>query len=306
MASRPISARSAARRPLSSRTRRNLAGYAFVAPWLFGFLVFTLYPFLRSVQLSFTRYNIVTPPRSVGWANYRVLLTDDPLFWKSLLVTVEYAALAIPLGIVAGVGLALLLNIELRGMALWRTVFYLPSVVPAVAGSLLFVWIFNPQIGLANGLLRLFGVQGPAWLLDTHWALPALVLHSVWGVGGSMVIYLAGLKDVPHELYEASTLDGANAWTRTRRITLPLITPVIFFNLVMGIIGTFQSFTNAYVMTQGGPEESTLFYGLYLYQRAWLFLDMGYASAMAWILVLVVAVLTGIVFRSQKRWVHYG
>ena len=294
------------RRPLSARARRNLVGYAFVSPWIVGFLVFTLYPFLRSVQLSFTRYNIVTPPTNVGLANYRVLFTDDPSFWKSLTVTVEYALLAIPLGIVAGVGLALLLNVEVRGIALWRTLFYIPSIVPAVAGSLLFVWIFNPEIGLMNGVLKLFGVSGPAWLSDAKWSLPALVLHSVWGVGGSMVIYLAGLKDVPHELYEAATLDGASAWARTRRVTLPLITPVIFFNLVMGIIGTFQSFTNAYIMTNGGPQESTLFYALYLFQRAWLYLDMGYASAMAWVLVVIVAVLTGLVFRSQKRWVHYG
>lgn len=294
------------RRTLSTRVRRNLVGYAFVSPWILGFLVFTLYPFLRSIQLSFTRYNIVTPPKNVGWANYRALFTDDPSFWKSLLVTVEYAALAIPLGIVAGVGLALLLNIEVRGIALWRTLFYIPSIVPAVAGSLLFVWIFNPEIGLLNGLLKLFGVEGPAWLADPKWSLPALVLHSVWGVGGSMIIYLAGLKDVPQELYEAATLDGASAWTRTKRVTLPLITPVIFFNLVMGVIGTFQSFTNAYIMTNGGPQESTLFYALYLFQRAWLYLDMGYASAMAWVLVVIVAVLTGIVFRTQKRWVHYG
>ena len=290
---------------LSSRARRNLAGYAFIAPWLLGFAVFTLWPFLRSIELSFTRYNIVTPPVPVGWANYRVLLTDDPLFWRSLTVTLTYAAMSIPLGIVAGVGLALLLNIELKGIALWRTIFYLPSVVPAVAGSLLFVWIFNPQVGLVNVALRTVGVTGPGWLGDPKWSLSGLVLHSLWGVGGTMVIYLAGLKDVPHELVESATLDGAGIWERTRRITLPLLTPVIFFNLVMGIIGTFQSFTNAYIMTKGGPEDSTLFYALYLYQRAWAYLDMGYASAMAWILVVIVGVLTGLVFWSQKRWVHY-
>lgn len=291
---------------MSSRARRNLAGYAFIAPWLVGFLVFTAWPFLRSIQLSFTRYNIVSPPQPVGWANYRVLLTDDPLFWKSLGVTLTYAAMSIPLGIVVGVALALLLNIELRGMSIWRTVFYLPAVVPAIAGSLLFVWIFNPQVGLLNVALRTVGIEGPAWLNDPKWSLPSLVLHGLWGVGGSMVIYLAGLKDVPRELIESSTLDGANAWERTRRVTLPLLTPVIFFNLVMGVIGSFQAFTQAYVMTSGGPEDSTLFYALYLYQRAWRYLDMGYASAMAWVLVVLIAALTALVFRTQKRWVHYG
>ena len=290
----------------SRRLRRNLVGYAFVSPWLLGFLIFTAWPFLRSIQLSFTRYNIVAPPRPVGWANYRILLTDDPLFWKSLQVTIVYALMSIPLGIVAGVALALLLNIELKGMAIWRTVFYLPSVIPTVAGSLLFVWIFNPQIGLANVALRTVGITGPSWLTDPKWSLTSLVLHSMWGVGGSMVIYLAGLKDVPRELLESSTLDGANAWERTRRVTLPLLTPVIFFNLVMGVIGAFGTFTNAYIMTKGGPEDSTLFYALYLYQRAWIYLDMGYASAMAWVLFAIVVVLTAIVFRSGKRWVHYG
>lgn len=291
---------------LSPRVRRNVAGYAFIGPWLLGFALFTLWPFVRSIELSFTRYNIVSPPRPVGLANYRVLLTDDPLFWKSLSVTLSYTAMAIPLSLIVGVGLALLLNIELRGMSLWRTVFYLPAVVPSVAGSLLFIWLFNPQVGLINVLLRTVGIIGPSWLTDPKWSLPSLVIHSLWGVGGSMVIYLAGLKDVPHDLLEAATLDGANAWQRTRRVTLPLLTPVIFFNLVMGVIGAFGTFTNAYIMTKGGPEDSTLFYALYLYQRAWLYLDMGYASAMAWVLALLVAGLTALVFRSSRRWVHYG
>ncbi|RYG86519.1 sugar ABC transporter permease [bacterium] len=290
----------------SQRVRRNLVGYAFVSPWIVGFLVFTLWPFLRSIQLSFTRYNIVSPPRPVGLANYRILLTDDPMFWKSLQVTLTYTVMSVPLGILAGVGIALLLNIEIKGMAIWRTVFYLPSVVPAVAGSLLFVWIFNPQVGLINVVLRTFGIIGPSWLTDPKWALPSLVIHSLWGVGGSMVIYLAGLKDVPRELLESSTLDGANAWHRTRRITLPLLTPVIFFNLVMGVIGAFGTFTNAYIMTNGGPDGATMFYALYLYQRAWLYLDMGYASAMAWVLFAIVVTLTAVVFRTGRRWVHYN
>lgn len=286
--------------------RKNLVGYAFISPWLIGFLLFTAFPFLASVYLSFTRYNIVSAPSWVGSANYRMLFTADPLFWQALKVTFWYAVVAVPLGIVAGVGLALLLNLELRGMSLFRTIFYLPSIVPSVASSVIFLWILNPQTGLINGLLRNIHIEGPPWLQDKAWAPWSLVLLSVWAVGGSMVIYLAGLKEIPVYLYEAAVMDGANAFQKMRLITLPMLTPVIFFNLVMGIIGTFQYFTEAYIMTQGGPEDSTLFYALYLFQRAWRYLDMGYASAMAWVLFLVIMVLTGVVFRTQRRWVHYG
>lgn len=289
-----------------SRLRRDLIGYLFISPWLIGFLVFTAYPFFSSIYLSFTRYNIVSPPVWVGWANYRTLLLDDPLFWQSLEVTFRYALVAIPVGIVAGVSLSLLLNVNVRGMAVYRTVFFLPSIVPAVATSVVFIWILNPQIGLVNMILRSFGIVGPAWLGDPSWALWSIVFMGLWGVGGSMVIYLAGLKDIPIHLYESAVIDGAGAWKRTRHITLPLLTPVIFFNLVMGVIGAFQVFTPAFIMTGGGPQDSTLFYSLYLFNRAWLYLDMGYASAMAWVLFLLICVLTAIVFRSHKRWVHYG
>jgi multiple sugar transport system permease protein len=286
--------------------RKNLVGYAFIAPWIIGFLVFTAGPFLVSIYLSFTRYNIITPSVWVGAANYRVLLTGDPRFWQALTVTFKYALVAIPLGVVTGVALALLLNLDLKGISVFRTIFYLPSIVPSVATSMIFLWILNPEIGLINGLLRNLSIIGPAWLQDTHWSLPSLILMSLWGVGGSMIIYLAGLKDIPSHLYEAAILDGANPWHRVRHITLPMLTPVIFFNLVMGTIGTFQYFTEAYIMTQGGPEDSTLFYALYLFERAWRYLDMGYASAMAWILFLLVMVLTGVLFRTQRKWVHYG
>jgi multiple sugar transport system permease protein len=286
--------------------KKNLVGYAFISPWLIGFLLFSAFPFVASIYLSFTRYNIVAPPSWVGVANYKVLLTADPLFWKSLKVTLLYALAAVPLGVVTGVALALLLNLEVRGMSLFRTIFYLPSIVPSVASSVIFLWILNPQTGLVNGLLRNIGIQGPSWLQDATWAPRSLVLLSVWAVGGSMVIYLAGLKEIPVHLYEAAMIDGANAFARMRHITLPMLTPVIFFNLVMGIIGAFQAFTEAYIMTQGGPEDSTFFYALYLFQRAWRYLDMGYASAMAWVLFLGIMTVTGFVFRTQRRWVHYG
>lgn len=284
--------------------KKNLTGYAFISPWLLGFVLFTAFPFVASIYFSFTRYNVVTPPVWVGAANYR-LLFEDPLFWKSLGVTFRYALAAVPLGIAAGVVLALLLNLDVRGISVYRTVFFLPSILPAVATSVLFLWILNPQIGLINGLLRNFGIIGPAWLQDTAWAPRSLVLMSLWGVGGSMVIYLAGLKDIPAHLYEAAVLDGATAWQRLRHVTLPMLTPILFFNLVMGVIGAFQYFTEAYIMTQGGPEDSTLFYTLYLFQRAWRYLDMGYASAMAWALFLVIMLLTGVIFQTQRRWVHY-
>lgn len=290
----------------NNRSTKGWVGYLFISPWLIGFLLFTLFPFLASIYLSFTRYNIVAAPVWVGGANYRMLLQEDPLFWKSLWVTFRYALVAIPLGMVAGVGLALLLNQPIFGISIYRTIFYLPSIVPTVATSVVFVWILNPQIGLINGLLRNLGLLGPAWLQDRAWAPWSLVFMSLWGVGGSMVIYLAGLKDIPLHLYEAAVIDGASPWQRLRHITLPMLTPVIFFNLVMGVIGTFQYFTEAYIMTQGGPEDSTLFYALYLFNRAWRYLDMGYASAMAWVLFLIIMLLTGLLFRGQRRWVHYG
>jgi multiple sugar transport system permease protein len=286
--------------------RKNWVGYAFISPWLAGFLVFTAVPFLVSIYLSFTRYDVVSSPVWVGLANYRKLLSEDPLFWKSLWITFKYSLVAVPVGIVTGVALALLLNLEIGGISVYRTVFYIPSIVPVVATSVIFVWILNPQIGLVNGILRRFDIIGPAWLQDTKWAFWSLVFMSLWGVGGSMIIYLAGLKDIPLTLYEAAIIDGAGAWQRTRHVTLPMITPVIFFNLIMGVIGSFQYFTQAFIMTQGGPEDSTHFYALYLFNRAWRYLDMGYASAMAWILFVIVMVFTVLIFRTHHRWVHYG
>lgn len=288
------------------RVRQNLVGYLFISPWLVGFLTFAAWPFVRSIYLSFTRYNIVSDPKWVGGANYKMLLTQDELFWKSAWVTLKYAAISVPLGIVAGVALALLLNIDVKGIAVFRTIFYLPSIVPTVATSVLFIWLLNPNIGLINRILAAFGIHGPSWLNTAPWAFYSLVLMALWGVGGSMVIYLAGLKDVPVHLYEAAKIDGASVAARMRHITLPMLTPVIFFNLIMGIIGAFQTFTQAYVITPGGgPQDSTYFYSLYLYNRAWKYLDMGYASAMAWVLFVVIVVMTALTFRTQKRWVHY-
>ncbi len=290
-----------------NRRRENLVGWAFISPWVVGFVIFTLIPFIQSISLSFTRYTIIGEPKFVGLANYRMLFTQDDLFYKSAWVTIRYAIVAVPLTTVAAILMAMLLNSKVRGLTLFRTIFYLPAIVPTVATSVVFMWILNPQTGLVNSVLRSFGVEGPAWLQDPKWVFWSLVFMSVWGVGNSMIIYLAGLKDIPTYLYEAALIDGTNAIQRTRHITLPMLSPVIFFNVVMGVIGGFQYFTQAYVMLpRGGPEDSGLFYTIYLFNRAWKYMDMGYASAMAWVLFLVIVVMTAAVFKTRDKWVHYG
>ena len=293
---------------MSPKSRENLTGYLFIAPWLIGFLVFTFGPFIQSFYLSFTRYNIVQPPKFIGLANYRMMLFDDELFWKSLWVTIRFALCSVPMVLVVGVLLALLLNSNVKGIAAFRTIFYLPSIIPTVATTSIFMWILNPQVGMVNQILDLIGIKGPAWLSDPTWTPWSLVFMSVWGAGGSMVIYLAGLKDIPTYLNEAATLDGAGPIQKLKAVTLPMLSPVIFFNLVMGIIGTFQYFTQAFMISkgQGGPEDSTMFYALYMFQRSWKYMDMGYGSAMAWVLFVIIILITAVIFRSHTRWVHYG
>jgi len=292
---------------LSHDARRNLVGYLFISPWLVGFLVFVAGPFVRSIYLSFTRYNIVTAPKWVGLANYRMLLTQDDLFWKSAWVTVKYAAISVPLAIVIGVALALLLNSNVRGIAAFRTVFYLPSIVPVVATSAIFIWILNPTIGLVNQVLGVFHIHGPAWLKSSPWAFYGLVFMALWGVGGSMVIYLAGLKDIPNYLYEAATIDGANPLRKLRHVTLPMLSPVLLFNIIMGIIGTLQVFTVPYVISPAGsPARSIYFYSMYLFDNAFIYHKMGYACAMGWIMFVVILVLTMTALKLSERHIYYG
>lgn len=286
--------------------KKTIQGYLFLLPWLTGFVLLVALPFMISIILSFTDYNIVSSPQWIGLENYKRLFTEDPLFWKSLANTLRYAVIAVPSAMILGVGLALLLNLNIRGIRFYRAAFYLPSIVPMVAVCTMFSWILNPQIGLMNSSLRLIGVEGPAWLSSTPWAFYSLVLMSLWSVGGSMIIYLAGLKNIPLSLYESAIVEGAGPWHRTIYITLPMLTPVIFFNLVMGIINAFQYFTQAYIMTQGGPENSTTFYALYLFQRSWRYLDTGYACAMAWILFVLIMSITLLLFKTHRKWVHYG
>ncbi len=297
---------------MSLTKREALWGYGLIAPWIVGFLVFTLGPMVVSLVFSFADYQIGKQIDFIGLKNFIELFFKDYRFWLSLRVTLTYAVAAIPMGLVAGLLLALLLNTKVPGIAIWRTLYYTPSVVSGVAVAVLWSYLFNPRFGIINWLiglvlnfLNITGVQLPGWLSSPVWALPALIIMSLWGVGGGMIIYLAGLQGIPTALYEAAEIDGANKFQSFFKITLPLITPVLFYNLVTGIIGTFQIFTTVYVMTAGGPAESTLFYNLYLYNNAFRYHRMGYASALAWVLFLLVLVLTLLVFRSSAIWVYY-
>jgi multiple sugar transport system permease protein len=259
-----------------------------------------------SLIISLTRWDLINPPQFVGLGNYREILLDDFRFRQSLKVTAVYAGVSVPLGMAASLGVALLLNASARGMRLFRSVFYIPAILPAAAVAMLWMWILKPQGGALNYLLGLAHLPQPRWLADPAWALPAFVIMSLWSVGGGMLIYLAGLQAVPTQLYEAAEIDGAGSWRRFRSITLPMISPTILFNLIVGIIASFQVFTASYIMTPGGgPGYSTLFYVLYLYQKAFRYLQMGYASALAWILFLVVLGLTVLVLRTSARWVYY-
>lgn len=291
--------------PATLRAREALTFYLFLAPWLLGFVLFTIGPILASAALSFTQYDIVTPPRAIGVANYHDLFASDRLFGVSLYNTGYYVLFFVPLQIALSLALALLLNLQVHGIPIYRTLFYIPSIVPAVANSILWIWIFQPQWGLLNYGLSLLGIEGPLWLSSIEWSKPSLILMSLWGSGGAMIIFLAGLQGIPQHLYEAAELDGANRWRRFWHVTIPMLTPTTFFVLVLGVIGSFQVFTQAYIMTGGGPANSTLFYMLYLYRRAFVFQNMGYASAMAWILFVIIFLLTVVQFAAARRWVYY-
>lgn len=285
--------------------REALLFYVLIAPWLVNLLVFVLGPVASSFYLSFTKYDIVNPAVWVGFDNYQRLFTADPLFYQSLQVTTIWVVVGVPLRLAAALLFALLLNQKVPAVGFFRTVYYLPSVVSGVAVSLLWVWILQPQFGLLNYFLHMVGLPGPQWLSSPTWALPGLIVMSLWTVGSTMIIFLAGLQGIPIELYESAKIDGASTIRQFFSVTIPLITPVILFNLVIGIIASFQVFTQAYVMTNGGPNNATLFYVLYLYQVAFQFSQMGYASALAWILFIIVLALTLLVFRSSGRWVYY-
>ncbi len=293
--------------------RQWYAGWAAAAPWMAGFVVFVGGPMLFSLIMSFTHYDVINRATWAGVSNYKELGTD-PLFYKSLCNT-AFMALGVPLGIVVGLALAMFLDAAVRGLSVYRTLFYLPAVVPAVAASILWLWVFHPTSGLLNSLmavtglndhLRDWGFDVPLkWLQQESLAKPALILMGLWSAGASMLIWLAGLKSIPEELYEAAAIDGAGRLRRFGHVTLPMLTPYIFFNLIMGTIGVFQVFTQAYVMTEGGPNDSTLFYAYNLFNQAFRYLRMGYASALAWVLFAIIMILTLIQIRTSRRWVHY-
>jgi multiple sugar transport system permease protein len=294
-------------------------GLGFTSLWIIGFGVFLLYPVAASLFYSFCDYSVLKSPVWIGFENYERLFADG-VFWLSLGNTLFFAGLAVPLGTIVSLSLALLLNHDVKGRAFFRTIFYLPSIVPIVATSMLWLWIFNGQFGVINAALRpifeLFGGNPPAWLGDPAWSKPALILMSIWGVGNSMVIYLAGLQDVPKELYESASIDGASPWRRFWHITLPMISPVLYFNVIMSIIASMQIFTQVFVIAgglagqpsplEGQPARSLLFYTIYLFAAAFYDLRMGYASAMAWILFIIIAVLTVTANRVAARSVHYS
>ncbi|MCC6696781.1 MAG: extracellular solute-binding protein [Candidatus Hydrogenedentes bacterium] len=284
--------------------REFYAGYLFASPWFIGFVIFGGGPIFFSFVMSFCQYDVMTPPKWVGLNNYSEMFFSDPLFYKSLYNTL-FMALSIPITMVLGLGIAMLLAKETRGMATYRTIFYLPTIMPAVAAAILWTWIFNPQEGVLNSVLRSAGLPAPAWLQDVGLAKTALIMMMAWGAGGSMIIWLAGLKGIPQHLYEAAEMDGAGPIRRFWSITLPMLSPYILFNLIMGLIATFQVFTQAYVMTRGGPLDATLFYVYALFNNAFRYMKMGYASAMAWVLFAIVLILTLVQLRLSKLWVHY-
>ncbi len=289
----------------TKRRRDTIDGYLFILPVVLGLLIFTIGPMFASLYFSFTEYPILRSPEWIGLGNYIKMLTKEKYFWWSLRVTVTFAVTAVPLGIIGSFLLAMLLNQRVKGIAFFRTCFYMPTIVPAVASAILWGWLLNPDYGLVNALLKSLHLPTSRFLGDPGSALGSLVLMSLWGIGGGMVIYLAGLQGIPESLYEAAKIDGANELQLFRHITMPMMTSTIFFNLVIGLIGTFQYFVTAFVLTQGGPLKATYFYNLMLYERAFRFTQMGMASAMAWFLLVVVLILTLLVFRSSSMWVYY-
>lgn len=281
-------------------------GYLCLLPWLLGFIVLTAGPIIASFILSLFKYDMVHPAIFIGFQNYKTMLFEDPLFWKSLKATSYYTLLVVPLSVIGSLLIALLMNQNLRFINLFRTIFYLPSVLSGVAVALLWSWVFNKDFGVLNYLLdRLFGIIGPNWLGTEEWVIPALAIMALWGVGGGMVIFLAGLQGIPTQLYEAAEIDGANSWQEFWKITIPLLTPTIFYQLIIGIIGTWQTFTQAYVMTQGGPNYASLLYVLYVYLNAFVWFKMGYACALAWVLFMIILICTILVFKSSSYWVYY-
>lgn len=286
------------------RKREGIVGYLFFLPGLIGLVFLMGIPILFSLYISFTKYNIYNSPEWLGLKNY-IVMFEDPLFTKSIINTLYYVALSVPINTIVGILLAVLLNQKAKGIRIFRTLFYLPTVVSGVAVALLWQWILDPNFGLVNTFLANFGIDGPGWLTTTTWSKPSIVLMNAWAVGGTMIIYLAGLQGIPQTLYESALIDGAGPVRRFMNITIPMLSPTIFFNVIMGIISGFQVFMQAYIMTDGGPNNSTLFFAYHLYNKAFRDLQLGYASALAWVLLIITLVFTLIIFKFGDRWVYY-
>jgi multiple sugar transport system permease protein len=285
--------------------REAIEGYVGISPWLIGFVVFTAGPMLASLALSLTNWRMTEWPEWVGLRNYVKIFTDDRDFYQALKVTFSYVAMSLPLQLLLGLGLSLLLNQGVFAIRIFRTLFYIPAVLSGVSVALVWLWLLNPDFGIVNTFLALFGVEGPGWFWDPDWALPAVVLMGLWRVGGGAIIYLAGLQNISPHLYEAAEIDGAGTWARLRHVTLPMLTPTLFFQLVMELIDAFQVFTAVVVTTEGGPMRSTLFYMLYMFRTGFVDFDMGYASALAWIMGVLILAFTALVFKSSPLWVFY-
>lgn len=293
--------------------RRFLTGLAFISLWMIGFLAFNLYPMVTSLYYSFTEYHIKQPLIWIGLQNYVTMVHDD-LFWRALYNTLYMVIFSVPLSLLISFICALLLNVKVPGQSIYRVIYYLPSIVPVVASTLLWLWILNPNSGILNTFLAQLGIRGPNWTGDPFWSKPSLIFMGLWGLGNTMVIYLAGLQDIPATLIEAADLDGATWWQRLWRITIPLVSPITLFNLIIGVIGTFQYFAQAYVLSAdagavgsalGAPLNSTLFYSVYLYQQGFVYLKMGYASAQAWVLFVIIMVCTILMLRASTQWTYY-
>ena len=290
-----------------SRQRQNEAlwGVLCVAPAVLGFLIWQLGPIVASLLIAFTDWNIAGTPDWTGAENFQRMFTQDALFWKSLRVTAVYTLGSVPLSIIFAFFLAVLLNQKIAGLPVFRTIFYLPSIVPIIASSILWLWLFNPDFGLLNAVTGALGLPRSQWIYGENTVIPSLILMSLWGVGPMMIIFLAGLQGVPRQLYEAVDVDGGTSIHKLWHITLPLVTPTILFNLVLAIIGTMQTFIQPYIMTGGGPNNASLLFVLYLYRKAFQESDMGYASALAWVLFVIIAVLSFLILRTSNRWVYY-
>ena len=292
---------------LARQDWRNLAkGLLFASPWVAGLLLFTVYPIVASMFYSFTRYDVIRPAKWIGLANYVELFTDDALFMVSVRNTLYFVLVGVPAALITAFSLANLLNADVRFRSVFRTIFFIPSIVPTVAAVMVWLWIYHPRYGIINSFLASNGLPGIPWLSDPSMAKPSLIIIQCWAQGGAIVIFLAALQDVPRSLYEAALTDGANGWQRFWHVTIPMCTPSILFVMLTGLIGTFSSFTLPYLLTQGGPLNATLLYGVYLYQNAFSYFRMGYASAMAWILFVVVVASAAGIFRTSARWVYYG